>query len=71
MIGFTQVEPMEVSASIATISEDVDLIKDNDGNAYWPIYGFNGIGDFTPGMGYQMKLNTNVDNFYFPNVFGQ
>ena len=46
MIGFTQVEPMEVSASIATISEDVDLIKDNDGNAYWPIYGFNGIGGY-------------------------
>ena len=71
IIGFTQVEPMEVSVSIAAISEDVELIKDNDGNAYWPAYGFNGIGNFIPGMGYQMKLNTDVDNFYFPNVFGQ
>ncbi len=71
LVGFTQTESMEVSASIASISESVDLIKDNDGNAFWVEYNFNGIGDFTPGMGYQVKLIEAVDDFTFPNVSGQ
>ena len=71
LIGFTQTESMEVSASIASIYESVDLIKDNDGNAFWVEYNFNGIGDFIPGMGYQVKLNEPVGDFTFPNVSGQ
>jgi hypothetical protein len=32
------------------------LIKDNDGAAWLPQWNFNGIGDLTPGQGYQIKL---------------
>ncbi len=71
LVGFTQTESMDVEASIASISESVDLIKDNDGNAFWVEYNFNGIGDFIPGMGYQVKLIEAVDDFTFPDVSGQ
>ena len=71
LIGFTQAESMEVSASIASILESVELIKDNEGNAFWVEYNFNGIGYFTPGMGYQVKLNEFVNDFSFPNISGQ
>tara|TARA_R100000541_G_scaffold18782_2_gene28661 strand:- start:1635 stop:2396 length:762 start_codon:yes stop_codon:yes gene_type:complete len=36
------------------------LCKDFNGNALLPQYGFNGIGDFKPGQGYQIKLQ-NID----------
>ena len=71
MIGFTQGTSMDVTGSIASISESVSLIKDNDGNAFWAEYNFNGIGEFIPGMGYQVKLYEAVSDFYFPNISGQ
>ena len=40
------------------------------GNAdvYWPEFGFNGIGDFTPGYGYQLKLGSNILGYTYPDV---
>tara|TARA_R110002012_G_scaffold3313_2_gene15487 strand:- start:4384 stop:5154 length:771 start_codon:yes stop_codon:yes gene_type:complete len=38
------------------IGDIVIIIKDNLGNAYLPEWGFNGIGDFIQGQGYQIKL---------------
>ena len=71
MVGFTQSTPMDVAGSVAAISESVSLIKDNEGNAFWSEYNFNGIGEFVPGMGYQVKLVESVSNFSFPNISGQ
>ena len=71
MVGFTQSSPMDVAGSVAAISESVSLIKDNEGNAFWSEYNFNGIGEFVPGMGYQVKLVESVSNFSFPNISGQ
>lgn len=34
----------------------LQLIKNNDADVFWPEYGFNGIGNFIPGQGYQVKL---------------
>ena len=33
----------------------IQIVKDNIGNVYWPIYTFNGIGDVKPGQGYQVR----------------
>ena len=35
---------------------------------YCPDYEFNGIGDFTPGLGYQAKLKSNILGYTYPNV---
>jgi len=37
------------------IVEDILILKDEDGNIYMPEFGFNGIGNFAPGIGYQIK----------------
>tara|TARA_B100000767_G_scaffold274079_1_gene306030 strand:- start:1039 stop:2385 length:1347 start_codon:yes stop_codon:yes gene_type:complete len=39
------------------------LIKDNNGSVYLPEFNFNGIGDFTPGYGYQLKLSEPIEDF--------
>ena len=42
---------------------DIQIVKDNYGSVYWPEFGFNGIGDFTPGFGYQIKVTEAIEGF--------
>ena len=38
--------------------EKIIIMKNNDGNAWLPIWSFNGIGDLVNGQGYQVKMTT-------------
>ena len=37
------------------LSDKIIIVKDGAADVYWPEFGFNGIGDATPGAGYQVK----------------
>ena len=63
IIGYGCGDPVNVIDALATYSEDVILLKDNNGAIYMPNFGFNGIGDFIPGFGYQVKLSEPINNF--------
>jgi len=41
------------------------IAKNNLGAAYLPEWNFNGIGNLTPGQGYQIKLNQSAELIYF------
>ena len=41
-------------------------MKDNGGSIYWPEFAFNGIGDFIPGQGYQIKM-FQAETIVFPS----
>ena len=71
MIGYTFNEPQDVVATLNEISEIIEFVKDNEASVYWPQFGFNGIGDFIPGQGYQFKVYESYTGFYFPDVNGQ
>ena len=50
---------------------DFGILKANDGTIYWPEFGFNGIGVFKPGEGYQIKVSPNsplIGPLNFPYV---
>ena len=66
--SYTLSEPQDVAATLETISSEIIILKDNNAAVYWPEFGFNGIGDFTPGYGYQAKLSSTISNFTFPIV---
>jgi len=70
MIGYPLTSPQDVVASVSDFVEKIALIKNNQGNFYWPDFGFNGIEDFTPGQGYQFKMDEDELNFTFTNVDG-
>lgn len=36
--------------------EAIEIVKNNDGSAWLPVWYFNGIGDFVNGQGYQIKV---------------
>jgi prefoldin subunit 5 len=67
-IGFTLAEPQDIVASFEEIDQYIQIVKNNQGQTYWPEFGFNGIGDLIPGQGYQLRLTTGVMDFSFSPV---
>ncbi|MCF8372836.1 MAG: PKD domain-containing protein [Bacteroidales bacterium] len=45
------------------LGDTVIISKNGEGQVYWPLYGFNGIGNMIVGQGYQLKL-TGTGNHY-------
>jgi len=58
MMAYLRNAAADVIPVMSDMVEDVSIIKDQDGNVYMPEFGFNGIGNFNPGIGYQIKTNT-------------
>ena len=56
----TYVHPDEsnISTVVEPIISSLDIVKDWEGNVYWPLFGINTIGDLTRGEGYQIKTTS-------------
>ena len=63
MFGYGCPEPIDLTECLSNHSDSIILVKDNNGNAYLPDWDFNGIGDFTPGYGYQIKISQAIEGF--------
>ena len=71
LFGYLRTQPANCDAVLDEIKSEVMIAKDYLGNAYLPIWDFNGIGDLKPGQGYQIKMNSpqvlqyisNLDNY--------
>ena len=51
----TSSEVVDIGEVMAPYDDFIYIIKDNNGSQYWPANNYNGIGDFIPGGGYQIK----------------
>jgi len=69
MIGYGCPSPIDVIEGLSNHTESILITKDNNGAVYIPEWGFNGIGDFTPGFGYQIKLTEAIDGFSLCNWY--
>ena len=56
MIGYLRKTPADVIEMITPIQNNLLLLKNDMGAAYWPYFGLNLIGDMIPGKGYQIKM---------------
>lgn len=45
----------------------IQLVKNSSGAVYIPSWGYNGIGNFTPGEGYQIKVSEDCSIHFLPN----
>lgn len=59
-IGYPLPYAQNVETTFANVPQII-IIKDTNGNVYWRDKNYNGIGDFTPGQGYRVKVSANVD----------
>ena len=71
MIGYTSKEPQDVVATLQDIEDVIVLVKNNAAEVYWVEFGFNGIGDFIPGQGYQFQVSEGYIGFTYPDVGGE
>ena len=65
IFGYTCYEAADVISSLSEIQDQIEIVKDDWGMAYIPDWGFNAIGEFTYGKGYQIKLFNDVNGFQF------
>jgi hypothetical protein len=63
MFGYGCPNPISVIEGISNHTESIILVKDNNGSVYMSEFDFNGIGDLTPGFGYQIKLTEAIEGF--------
>jgi hypothetical protein len=71
ILGYTLPFSQDVAATLADIDENIIIVKNNDALIYWPDFNYNGIGDFIPGQGYQIKTTAAIDQYQWPNVSGE
>jgi hypothetical protein len=63
MFGYGCPEIIDVVEALSDYTQSIVIVKDNDGSVYLPEFSFNGIGDFTSGYGYQIKLVEAIEDF--------
>ena len=64
-IGYNLLYESNASNALLTILDKMIILKNNNGNIFWPQYNFNGVGLLIPGHGYQIRMDETVDEFYF------
>ena len=62
MFGYGCPNPIDMVEGLSNHTGSIGIVKDNNGSAYIPEWDFNGIGDFTPGFGYQIKLSDAIED---------
>ena len=56
ILGYLRTTPAPIVDMLAPIYNNIDIVKDWNGQSYWPLYGVNLIGDMQPGQGYPIKM---------------
>jgi hypothetical protein len=68
ILGYTLPVAQDVAATLNSIEANILIVKDNNAEVYWPEFGFNGIGSFIPGQGYQIKTDTAIADYTWPST---
>ncbi len=67
LMSYLRKDPADIALSMESIVDELIIVKDEDGAVYMPEFGFNGIGNFNQGIGYQVKTFNQVDFTFAPN----
>ena len=68
LVPFYGTSALSVEDAVAPIADDILLVKDDQGNIYYPESGVNSIGDMLPGRGYKMYLKNEATLTYPSSV---
>jgi hypothetical protein len=67
IIGYLRKSPAPVEQMLGSIDSYIIIVKNSEGNVYWPAYSVNNIGSLFPGKGYQIKLQVPLTFYYQAN----
>jgi len=63
MFGYGCPNPIDVVEGLSNYTDKISLVKDNNGSVYISEFSFDGIGNLTPGFGYQIKVTEAIEGF--------
>ncbi len=69
MLGYPRYIDGDISVMMNPIVSHILIIKDEDGQVYWPLYNVDQIVNMHPGNAFQIKTDTIID-FTFPPYLG-
>ena len=67
ILGYLRNSPALADVMLNAISTDIEIMKNENGTVYWPLYNLNMIGNMLPGKGYQINMINQVTFTYPPN----
>ena len=70
MIGFLRQTASSISSELSSILANVVIVKNQDGQVFWPFFNIDMIGNFNPGQGYKIKMAAADDLIYSANSGG-
>ena len=65
LFGYSCIDPIDVIDGFSDVVSDIEIVKDEMGLSYLPLWSYNAIGDLKYGEGYQIKLTNHVSSFQF------
>ncbi|MCF8370642.1 MAG: T9SS type A sorting domain-containing protein [Bacteroidales bacterium] len=65
LFGYLCQEELPISTMLSSIDSDIIIIKDANGQVYWPAFTVNLIGNLVPGLGYQANMSV-ANQLYYP-----
>ena len=65
MFGYTCLDSVDVIVGFSSISDKIEIVKDEWGLSYLPAWGFSAFDNLEYGKGYQVKMNEEVTDFQF------
>ena len=68
MIAYLRTQPLDITAALSGITNDIVLVKDAHGESYIPSISINTIGEMEPGQGYKIKLSGSATLYYPDNA---
>ncbi|MCX6256619.1 MAG: PKD domain-containing protein [Bacteroidia bacterium] len=67
ILGYLRQVPGLIASMLAPVTSNIIIVKNGNGNVFWPFYGLNAIGYMNPGEGYQIKMNSGQTLIYPAN----
>jgi len=65
MVPYLRKTAMPTQLALATILDQLEIVKDQDGNVYWPSQSITSLSTLNPGSAYMIKLNS-ADVLLYP-----
>ncbi len=67
IFGYLRQSAADAVSLLSSIVNDIVIVKNSQGNVYWPFWGINDIGNLVPGEGYQIRMLNAVTYTYPAN----